>query len=334
LDAQLSAGMLKQAVARSGMFLETHLAQTTAQTGSAPASNATPAQSAAPAAGTAAPAMTPAVQGDMKAALLVLRQVLKTWSDASASTPPSTTIPTGAAAPDPAAQNQKIIGLALAGLRETVELAAKAPTPGTPPMGSGPTPAPSMTAAPTPPPYRGAPTSAQAPVPPSIPAELPPHEKAERLLAQTDAALSRHTLLQSASLPDRVDDARPEPAAQRLSFEIPFATPQGTAMAQFEISRDGHRGPAEGQGPVWRARFSLDVEPMGPVHALVTIVGTRTSVTLWAEREASAARLADASQQLAQSLRQAELEPGEMQVRLGAPLKPRPAAGQFLDRAS
>jgi hypothetical protein len=85
---------------------------------------------------------------------------------------------------------------------------------------------------------------------------------------------------------------------------------------------------------VWRARFSIDIEPMGPVHAQVTIVGARTSVTLWAEREASAARLAESTAQLARSLTEAELEPGEIQCRIGAPQRPRPAAGHFLDRAS
>ena len=42
---------------------------------------------------------------------------------------------------------------------------------------------------------------------------------------------------------------------------------------------------------VWRARFSLDVEPAGPVHALVSLSGERTSVRMWAERPATAAQL-------------------------------------------
>ena len=61
------------------------------------------------------------------------------------------------------------------------------------------------------------------------------------------------------------------PAAPRWNFEIPFATPQGTAMAQFEISRDGGGNEVEAAKRVWRARFSLDVEPAGPVHALVSL---------------------------------------------------------------
>ena len=98
-------------------------------------------------------------------------------------------------------------------------------------------------------------------------------QRAHHLLADTDAAIARQTLLQVASLPDRVDTtaARVDPAAPRWNFEIPFVTPQGTAMAQFEISRDGGGNEVEAAKRVWRARFSLDVEPAGPVHALVSL---------------------------------------------------------------
>jgi hypothetical protein len=47
--------------------------------------------------------------------------------------------------------------------------------------------------------------------------------------------------------------------------------------------------------------------------------------------------LREGSALLAEALRQAELEPGDIHCRTGAPTVPResiPAAGQFLDRAS
>ena len=78
---------------------------------------------------------------------------------------------------------------------------------------------------------------------------------------------------------------------QRWNFEVPFATPQGTAIAQFEVSRDGSAVKADPQARIWRARFSLDVEPMGPVHAMIALAGARASVTLWAARAATAAQL-------------------------------------------
>jgi hypothetical protein len=85
---------------------------------------------------------------------------------------------------------------------------------------------------------------------------------------------------------------------------------------------------------VWRARFSLDVEPNGPVHALVSLSGGRTSVRMWAERPATAAQLRINAPQLSHALREAALEPGDIVIGDGAPPKPAPPpAGHFLDRA-
>ena len=187
-----------------------------------------------------------------------------------------------------------------------------------------------------PPPFRGALPSAQPVAAPSIASDAPLATTAHHLLGDTDAAIARQTLLQVASLPDRVDTAgaRIDPTAPRWNFEIPFAMPQGTAMAQFEISRDGGGNEVEAAKRVWRARFSLDVEPAGPVHALVSLIGERTSVRMWAERPATAAQLRAGAAQLSQALSKAELQPGDIVIRDGAPPQSAPArAGHFLDRA-
>jgi Flagellar hook-length control protein FliK len=187
-----------------------------------------------------------------------------------------------------------------------------------------------------PPPFRGALPSAQPVASPSIAPDAPLATSAHHLLGDTDAAIARQTLLQVASLPDRVDmpAGRLDPAAPRWNFEIPFVTLQGTAMAQFEISRDGGGSEVEAAKRVWRARFSLDVEPAGPVHALVSLSGDKTSVRLWAERPATAAQLRAGAGQLSQALSKAELQPGDIVIRDGTPPQPVPApAGHFLDRA-
>jgi hypothetical protein len=187
-----------------------------------------------------------------------------------------------------------------------------------------------------PPPISGALPSAQ----PVLPATLVSNSSAEsamhRLLGDTDAAIARQTLLQVASLPDRADaaNARTDPAVPRWNFEIPFATPQGTAMAQFEISRDGGGNEVGAGTRIWRARFTLDIEPAGPVHALVSLSGDKTSVRMWAERPATAAQLRAGAAQLSQALSKAELHPGDIVIRDGAPPQSAPArAGHFLDRA-
>jgi hypothetical protein len=187
-----------------------------------------------------------------------------------------------------------------------------------------------------PPPIGGALPAAQPVMPATLVSNSQPELAMHHLLADTDGAIARQTLLQVASLPGQVDPTAPQldPAVPRWNFEIPFLTPQGTAMAQFEISRDGGGSEVEAAKRVWRARFSLDVEPAGPVHALVSLTGERTSVRMWAERPSTAAQLRAGVSQLSQALSRAELQPGDISIRDGAPMRPVSArAGHFLDRA-
>jgi hypothetical protein len=187
-----------------------------------------------------------------------------------------------------------------------------------------------------PPPISGALPAAQPILPATLVSNSPIETAMHHLLADTDGAIARQTLLQVASLPGQADTtaARLDPTAPRWNFEIPFATPQGTAMAQFEISRDGGGSEVEAAKRVWRARFSLDVEPAGPVHAQVSLNGDRTSVRMWAERPATADQLRAGVSQLSQALSRAELQPGDIVIRDGAPVQSASApAGHFLDRA-
>jgi len=189
-----------------------------------------------------------------------------------------------------------------------------------------------------PPPLRGALPTPQAMAQPTLAPNAPLGETAQHLLADTDAAIARQILHQVASLPDRVDAAvaqRLDQATPRWSFEIPFAMPHGTAIAQFDISRDGGQGgEAESGKKVWCARFSLDVEPTGPIHAVISLTGEKTSVRMWAERPATAQQLKAGAGELSQALIRAKLQPGDIVVREGAPQQAAPAsAGHFLDMA-
>lgn len=188
-----------------------------------------------------------------------------------------------------------------------------------------------------PPPVRGASPAAQSIAVTSLANNASASEVMHRLHDDTDGAIARTTLLQIASLPDRTDTlaARNDPTVPRWNFEIPFATPMGTAVAQFEIARDGGGVEVEAAKRVWRARFSLDVEPAGPVHAVVSLSGETTSVRMWAERLATAGQLRAGVTQLSQALSRAELKPGDIVVRDGAPPQTTAAqAGHFLDRAT
>ncbi|MGX9427637.1 MULTISPECIES: flagellar hook-length control protein FliK [Bradyrhizobium] len=338
LDQNLDGGDIKTAFERSGLFFEASLA-----------------------AGTASSA---AGAPDLKAALIVLRQTLQS-SLGTANPAPSAATAQGQAAAHPVL-TQNLVPPDIE-VEEILLPQARLPVaddlvmPGS--LGRGPSNAgPSAGATlnllqelgnsarltdiatdvtvhtnTPPPPFRGALPTAQPVASPSVAPDMPLAAVAHHLLGATDAALARQTLLQVASLPDRIDPANPQidTSSPRWQFEIPFATPQGTAMAQFEISRDGGAGvEAEAARRIWRARFSLDVEPAGPIHALISLIGDKTSVRMWAERPATAAQLRAGAPQLSQALSRAELLPGDIVIQDGAPPQAAPArAGHFLDRA-
>ncbi len=187
-----------------------------------------------------------------------------------------------------------------------------------------------------PPPVNGGLPAAQPVTAATLAPHLPLEPTLRHLLADTDGAIARQTLLQVASLPGQTDQAtgRLDPSTSRWNFEIPFATAQGTAIAQFEISREGGSKAVEPAKPVWRARFSLDVEPAGPIHAVISLNGAQTSVRMWAERPATASQLRSKASELSQALSRADLQVGDIVVRNGAPVQPAAApAGHFLDRA-
>jgi hypothetical protein len=234
----------------------------------------------------------------------------------------------------------------------SVAAITRSPADASPPAQSAPLPARTAVVASTradaappaavPPPFRGAAPAAQPIAQSSLAAEAAPKDVGRHLLEQTDGAIARQTLLQVASLPDRVDNIGTQfnaqlgdASSQRWNFEIPFGTPQGTALAQFEIERDGDGNQVEASSQkVWRARFTLSIEPTGPVHALVSLVGEKTAVRMWAERPETAAKIRAQSNDLVQALRLAELDPGDIVIAAGAPPQAPAKAGHFLDRAS
>lgn len=337
-DTALGADQLRRAFARSGLFLEANL---DAAARSAP--------------GAAAPTSS----GDVKAALVTLRDAL---GQASGSMRTQASSGQGAAgAADAAAPGSRASTLgAVAGRAAVADaqtlyrtlLQAVAETGATPSGGATPSAA-QATAKPgagqastfadnqPAPPYRGALPAAQPPAQASIAATQPLDRIVQTLLAETDGAIARQTLLQVASLPDQASAItgaqKADASVQRWAFEIPFATPQGPTIAQFEIAGEA-RGHGEDRiAPIWRMRFAIDIEPLGAIHAQVAVMGDQTAVSLWAERAESAALIRDGAQSLAEDLRAVDLEPLEVMVRTGPPPRPQAAvttAGRFLDRAS
>lgn len=250
-DARLTGADLAKALAQSGLFLEARLAS--------------------------APQLSPRGQ-DMKAELLVLRQVLAAW---------------------------------LAGAPRT------------------PSRAPGRTA---PPPYRGAGASTQPAATPSLPLDAAPTTVGQRLLAETQAAVARQELLQIASLPPGADEPVETQLVTRWMFEMPFTTPQGAAVAQFEIGRD-RRTMSAGEEPAWRIAFSLDIEPLGPIHARISLRGGHATVGLWAENDIGLARLRQDEALLGQALARTNIA-AEIAIHAGHPPVRAPEAGRLVDQTS
>jgi len=232
-EGPLTAETVKQAITRSGLFLEARLAR-----------------------GEPAPV-------DLKAALLMLQQVLAPMAPRSANRPQR-----------PAAA----------------------------------------------PPTSGGPLAGQAPVAPTLDPGAEPATLVPLLRGEVEQALARHTLHQLASLPDA-------PGAHWM-FELPLATPQGPAIAQFAIDRDDPGRASPDVPPAWQARFSLDLPPLGPVHVNLRMDGERTTVTLWAEQPEGLERLRRQGDELASALA------ADVVFRPGSPRPPEPPPGRLVDHRS
>jgi hypothetical protein len=149
------------------------------------------------------------------------------------------------------------------------------------------------------------------------------------LRQEAASALARLTMSQLASVPKPGETTR-------WSFELPVETPAGLSIAQFEISRDDHKASGADQAePTWRARFSVDVEPSGPVHAEVSLSAGRTRATLWAERDGVHQSLDAQSHELTAALAETEGADAAVRVVAGAPPDTSPQiSGRFVDRTS
>lgn len=151
---------------------------------------------------------------------------------------------------------------------------------------------------------------------------------------RTEAALDRLTLGQFASLPAGSEATQSAPI-NRWFIELPMALDGRTAVLPLEIEED-HGGPASGgvEAKLWRVRFALDAEPIGPVHAMVTMQGRVIGVSVWAERDATSRLVRDHAHDLKAALLDADFERADVEVHAGQPMRRAARAGHYLDRRS
>lgn len=179
-----------------------------------------------------------------------------------------------------------------------------------------------------PPPFPGSAGTAQPPAAASLPPGADPAEIASLLLQGADAALARHTLLQIGSLPDASGKA----SGSYWMFEIPLMTPQGSAVAQLAVERDGSGSSAESPEPIWRVQFAIDLEPLGPVRANLALSGGHVWVMLGADRPATLDKLRAGAGSLNDELQETLLAELCFQDGPAPESAPRPAT--FVDRAT
>jgi hypothetical protein len=193
------------------------------------------------------------------------------------------------------------------------------------PVAQGPGRAPgTMTA----PPVAGGALAGQLPALASLAAGADPRAAAAVLSHEAQAALARVQLSQAASATQGGDTTR-------WMFEAPVQTPGGPGVAQFEISRDGRGGGgAAAAAPTWRARFSLDVAPSGPVHAELALSQGKLRVTLSAESDAARQAMQAEGAALVRELSTGEGADVAVRFVTGAPLAAPPEAGHLVDRRS
>jgi len=182
------------------------------------------------------------------------------------------------------------------------------------------------------PPIKGEPP--RAPAPQTAMADLPAdgQDTARTLLGQTDAALSRLKLLQSASQPAdlRVDAPAPR---NELRVEIPMLLGAETGILQLMVERDKQhkREPERQRG--WRMRFALNFSATGEVGADIALLGHSASVAIWAADPDTADALDALLPELGPAIQRHGLELTSLRVRRGAPQHARTAPGQLLDSA-
>ncbi len=162
----------------------------------------------------------------------------------------------------------------------------------------------------------------------------PLEEIAPRLLADTDAAISRVSLHQMASLPDDHATNRFDAPDARWSCEIPIALDGRTALMGFVVERDGKKSDDPRKQKRWRVQAALDLPETGPLQADVQMRGRAVVAGIWVERSDIAQLLEEALPQLRDGLTAAGFDVETLNVRLGHLSPHLPPPGAFLDQRS
>jgi len=147
-----------------------------------------------------------------------------------------------------------------------------------------------------------------------------PGELVETLLRYVVGALARTRVHQLGVHPEnrRQGDGG---AVQAWSVEIPIAYGARLDALEMRIEDHGRReeGPRGGAERVWQVLMSVELEQIGPLHALLRLSGTRLATTLWVENPAALASARDTLAELGDCLRAEGVDVTRLECLPGAP---------------
>jgi hypothetical protein len=156
--------------------------------------------------------------------------------------------------------------------------------------------------------------AASEPARPRDPADL-----VETLLRYVVGALARTRVHQLGVHPEsrRQGDSSP---LQAWSVEIPIAHGGRMDALEMRVEDHGRREDPRGSAQrVWQVLMRLELERIGPLHALLRLSGTRLATTLWVENPAALASARDTLAELGDCLRAEGVDVTRLECLPGAP---------------
>lgn len=147
----------------------------------------------------------------------------------------------------------------------------------------------------------------------------PPPSVLESLRQAVESALARTHVHQLAALPEARQGGDSSPA-NVWTLELPLRREGGYDGLQLRIEEQP--GGSDSVAPadrVWRVLMSLEIDALGPIHALLHLRGVRLAATLWAERESTLVAVRGALDELGATLGAAGAEVTRIECQAGRP---------------
>ena len=134
----------------------------------------------------------------------------------------------------------------------------------------------------------------------------------DALRQETESALASIRWQQISSLPDEIG------RGPVWHLELPLRAPDGSPAGLWLRAQRDADGREPGN-PRWTIDLSLTVEPLGPLHARLSLLGGQLSATLWAERDRTTALINEHLALLGAGLERSGIQVAHLAARAGRP---------------